>query len=337
MHLYRITIELLSSLITPLKGDTIWGHIVWGIAYHEGEKAVAEFLENEKNSPQFVVSSAFPYGLICKPYPKPPKRTENLDIKTYSKIKKMKKMKYRYASEFLNVPLPEEYQAELDKQVEQSKKDKLDNKFLQEILKTEIRMHNSIDRYTGTVNEGMLFSTTELWAKPPCFDKLCKKNKEVDEKNNMTKQNPNPHFDIYVLSSFSAERIKTLFSWGFENGFGADASTGKGHIQVTSIEKVQTTKTTNYYMALAPFALPKSSELELRADVFLRTGKIGGAFASYMNPYKKTVLLYAEGAVIKSPEPIKYVGSLLTDIHSDSRICQAGYAPVIPIEEEEEA
>jgi CRISPR-associated protein Csm4 len=61
MTLYRITIELCSALVTPLKGDTIWGHIVWGIANHEGDEAVAEFLEQEKKaSPALAVSNAFP-------------------------------------------------------------------------------------------------------------------------------------------------------------------------------------------------------------------------------------------------------------------------------------
>ena len=37
MQLYKVAIQLESSLVTPLKGDTIWGHVVWGIANHEGD------------------------------------------------------------------------------------------------------------------------------------------------------------------------------------------------------------------------------------------------------------------------------------------------------------
>lgn len=50
MQLYRASIKLQSALITQLKGDTIWGHIVWGIANHEGEDAVSNFLAEEKQS-----------------------------------------------------------------------------------------------------------------------------------------------------------------------------------------------------------------------------------------------------------------------------------------------
>ena len=71
MQLYRASLKLKSSLVTPLKGDTIWGHIVWGIANHEGEDAVKKFLDAEKKSePELIVSSAFPKGTICKSFPK---------------------------------------------------------------------------------------------------------------------------------------------------------------------------------------------------------------------------------------------------------------------------
>ena len=44
MQLYKVSIKLKSAFVTPLKGDTIWGHIVWGIANHEGDDTVANFL-----------------------------------------------------------------------------------------------------------------------------------------------------------------------------------------------------------------------------------------------------------------------------------------------------
>ncbi len=61
MQLYKVSIKLKSAFVTPLKGDTIWGHIVWGIANHEGDDTVANFLEEEKSAtPSLIVSSAFP-------------------------------------------------------------------------------------------------------------------------------------------------------------------------------------------------------------------------------------------------------------------------------------
>ena len=94
MQLYKATIKLESSLVTPLKGDTIWGHVVWGLSNHEGDEAVSMFLEACKTSePAFIVSSAFPKGTICKPFPQHEPR--KLDMKTgdYAQIKKNKKIK----------------------------------------------------------------------------------------------------------------------------------------------------------------------------------------------------------------------------------------------------
>lgn len=296
MQFYKATIKLNSPLATVLKGDTIWGHVVWGIANHEGDDAVKKFLEDSKSSePPLIVSSAFPKDSVCKPYPQHVDRKECLSKKDYAQIKAGKKQKYVNAADFFTGA---------------EQKEKFEG------LKKVSSMHNGINRFSNTVEEGNLFSSAELWASP----------KE-------------PFFDIYLLSSYPAERVKQLLTWAFENGFGADSSTGKGAISVEKIQKVETVaKKSNKYVALAPFVLEKSDikEDSLRADIFVRTGKIGGAFATYMSPYKKTVILFDEGSVFESDRPLEFVGKLLTDVHADSRICQAGFAPVVPFLEAEE-
>lgn len=291
MQLYKATIKLESSLVTPLKGDTIWGHVVWGIANHEGDEAVAKFLEDCKTSePAFIVSSAFPKGTICKPFPQHEPR--KLDMKTgdYAQIKKNKKIKYVSAGEYIK---------------EITGTDNTAFKF----EKVQI-MHNAIDRFSNTVEEGTLFAVQELWAKQS-------------------------EFDLYILSSYDINRVKELLDWAFENGYGADASTGKGKITVLGVKAAETKQKSTKYVALAPFVMDFSNikEDSLRADTFIRTGKIGGAFASVISPYKKTVVLFDEGAVFETEEPVQFIGNLITDVHSDSRICQAGFAPVIPIGE----
>ena len=68
MKLYKAQIELHSAISTPLKGDTKWGHLVWGLANHEGEESVAAFLQACKGpNPALVVSSAFPEGMLPRP------------------------------------------------------------------------------------------------------------------------------------------------------------------------------------------------------------------------------------------------------------------------------
>ncbi len=323
MQLFKATLKLHSSLITQLKGDTIWGHIVWGIANHEGDGAVEKFLEEEKSGqPSLVVSSAFPKGTICKPYPPHIARKENLSADDYAKIKKSKKQKFVYATDYFaqtekKIPassagMTQKTSAEMATSSGNNVIVGLDPTISS--FEKVSAMHNSINRFSGTVEGSSLFAASELWAE-------------------------NPDFDLYVLSSYPQERVKELLTWAFENGFGADSSTGKGKIEVGNVVKVETKHFTGKYVALAPFVLNDGKteiknpvkEGTLNADIFVRTGKIGGAFSSFMSPFKKTVLMFDEGAVFESGEDLQFIGKLLTDVHSDKRICQSGFAPVLPV------
>lgn len=293
MQLYKATIKLESSIVTPLKGDTIWGHVVWGIANHEGDEAVSDFLEACKtNEPAFIVSSAFPKGTICKPYPKHEPRKLSMKTKDYAEIKKNKKIKFVPASDYFE------------------NCDKIENQSFK--YEQSQVMHNSINRFSNTVEDGNLFAVQEMWA-------------------NQT------DFDLYVLSSFAEERVKQLLEWAFENGYGADSSTGKGKVSVEDIVLVETKQKSTKYVVLAPFVITDFSNIKedsLKSDTFIRTGKIGGTFATSMSPYKKTIIMFDEGAVFETNEPIQFIGNLITKVHSDERICHSGFAPVIPLGDE---
>jgi len=295
MALYRIRFELCSPIVTPLKGDTIWGHIVWGIANRESSAAVTDFLEQERaEPPALVVSSAFPAGMLCRPMPLPVDRDGGLKIDDYSKIKKAKKIKYVPASNYFD------------------ESETADNDGEDPLKKVKV-MHNTIDRAVNSVLEGGLYSVEEMWAKIPAWD-------------------------LYIQSSFDSARIKELVGWAFENGYGADASTGKGKVAIKGDPVLVETKKQegDYYMALGPFVGSNKNITNLRADIFVRAGKLGGAFAASMSPWKKPVVLYDEGAVFKCGSNNGYVGTLLEDMHADNKsICQSGFAPVIPVDYKE--
>ena len=263
MTLYRIRFELCSAVITPLKGDTIWGHIVWGIANHEGDEAVAKFLEQEKSEPPaLVVSSAFPAGMLCRYLPLPAKRDDSLSIDKYSEIKKNKKIKYMNASEYFEgTETPPAAMEDILKGTP--------------VMHNTLTMHNTIDRSINTVLEGGLYSTEEKW--PGILHGSTYTN--ID-------------WDFYILSSFAPECIKELVEWAFENGYGADASTGKGKIVIKSDPiPMKPKKSGSTYMALGPFVDTKNELKDIRADIFVRSGKLGGSFASGLSPHKKPVVL----------------------------------------------
>lgn len=293
MALFRIQIELKSPLATPLKGDTIWGHAAWGIANHEGEQAVADFIKDCKENAAFIPSSAFPAGFVCKQIPEVTERVENLSPEDYARIKRGKKIKYEGTARYF------------DGACETHARDGK-NPFEKAVV-----THNTISRLSNSVLDGGLYSAEEMWAR-----------KE------------NSLFDIYILSSYTAARVKNLCEWAFENGFGADSSVGKGRIEIHgNPTEVRAKLTGKKYMALSPFVVSDMNLIQnLRADVFVRSGKIGGSFVSSHAPYKKTVVLYEEGAVFESEKHLEYIGEILGDVHSDQRIAQCAAAPVIPIE-----
>jgi CRISPR-associated protein Csm4 len=293
MTLYRISFKLGSSLVTPLKGDTIWGHIVWGIANHEGNDNVTQFLKQEAKEPVLVVSSAFPKGMVCQPLPPPTDRNEDPD----AGVKKKKKIKYVPAWDYLT---------ETEEIAEDEKN--------QNPLKSMQVMRNTIDRVTNNVlKEQSPFPTEEIWSAIP-------------------------DWDLYILSSFSPEYVKDLVEWAFENGYGADASTGKGKIkEISAAVAVKPKKQGKTYMALGPFVDCGNGINDLRADIFVRSGKLGGAFATGRSPYKKPVVLYDDGALFQFNGTIEYTGKLLDKMYgpeeyNELNICQSGFAPVIPIE-----
>ncbi|OJF75914.1 MAG: hypothetical protein BKP49_09670 [Treponema sp. CETP13] len=305
MSLYKISIKLLSPISTPLMGDTIWGHVVWGIANHEGDDAVNTFLSGCRTGDDpFVVSSAFPHGYVCKPIPTVKKRKSFLSTIDYAQIKKNKKIRYISASNFFdNISKIKDSDVMFD-------------------FENYEQTRNAVNRISGTAENGILFSTSELWAKAE-----------------------NSTYDLYVWTNKSIQRIQNLFTWAFENGYGANSSIGNGNIHVlkTIQEILPKAEKSFTYLALGPFVrsqnggIPDDGIKTICADTFTRTGKIGGMFAGgVLQPYKKTVVLFNEGAVITATKPLKYVGVLLTDIHSDSRICQSGFAPVIPIDLQED-
>jgi len=341
MTLYRIRFKILSAVVTPLKGDTIWGHIVWGIANHEGDEAVAKFLEQEKScTPELVVSSAFPAGMICRALRPPEERKESFGTEEYSEIKEKKKIKYESASDYfhdteapVNAVTENPFKSitvmhnTIDRSTNTAIKEKKNIKYesasdyfldtqapvnavTENPFKSITVMHNTIDRSTNTVMEGGLYSSEEKWI-----------GKDTE-------------WDLYILSSYSPERVKELVGWAFENGYGADASTGKGRIDEIKSGPIQVKPKNSgkHYMALGPFTDPKNELKDIRADIFVRSGKVGGAFAASLSPYKKPVVLYDEGAVFDCDNEIEYAGVLLDKMHGkDGRICQSGFAPVIPI------
>ena len=70
MKVYEITLKPVTGFGTPLKGDTIFGHFCWQIAYDEAllGKTIDDLLSNYNSKPFAVFSSAYPKFCEGKEY-----------------------------------------------------------------------------------------------------------------------------------------------------------------------------------------------------------------------------------------------------------------------------
>ncbi len=301
MNLYRLHISLAGRLATPLIGDTLFGHFVWGIARREGQEAASAFIDQLGERP-FIVSSAFPRGYVPKPLLS--HWSDDREVPAYQK--KLKKLKY--------IPLELLLSGEPINAF--TFKDLIDKSPL--IQKGLDRLHATVDRWNeGTLEETGLFASTEYWfgaAKPGGGTAL---------------------FDIYILSIESTERVVELSQWAFENGFGADASTGAGKIEILGLEETKFPENGNRAMVLGPFVLsPSQMPKNLCANIFVRRGKISLDFNEITNPFKKPIVFYEEGGTFVWEEGmLPYIGEIVKNVHSDPRIIQQGWAPVLRFNE----
>ena len=64
MQTYRLTLQPLSALGTPLAGDTLFGQLCWTLRHQLGNDTLTSLLEGyTQGQPFAVVSDALPQGL----------------------------------------------------------------------------------------------------------------------------------------------------------------------------------------------------------------------------------------------------------------------------------
>ena len=68
MKLHRYLVRPLSPWGTPLRGDTLYGLVLWRIAELDGDAACRETIAAFRSGrPPFVLSSAIPHGMLFAP------------------------------------------------------------------------------------------------------------------------------------------------------------------------------------------------------------------------------------------------------------------------------
>ncbi len=310
MTYYKLTLTLKSPLGTALAADTLFGHLCWGLAMHEGESAISEFLaEMNGDEPPLIISDPFPRQYW--PTPTIPFENQSNEEKSAAKPHDKKKLTklnwisqnvfHQWINDLRWSTMPD--CSECDGP---------------EYLKASVA-HVSINRLTsGPMETNGLFFDNQIFVKHPKSD--------------------DPQFDVYLLTSLPVDRVRQLFEWGLEGGYGRDSSVGMGHLIIGDISPwtPPTISSANALLTLGPMVPAKNDPTNGFWRVETRFGKLGGPLATMddeqnFQPFKYPLTQIKTGAVFLGANQ-KFLGRMVHNIHPQRpEVVQYGYALTLPV------
>ncbi|MCB9852812.1 MAG: hypothetical protein H6819_06930 [Phycisphaerales bacterium] len=305
MNSFRVTLALRSPLGTPLVADTLFGHFCWGIVYHEGESALAEFLEAMGSDiPPLVISDPIPSGFWPMPVlPSPLSTDVDEAISSLSLGDSDVVARRDFSRELLRRPwIPHDSWSSLATSMDAKSVIRVLAKSASPAAVEPVAAsvpHNTIHRLSGqTLEHGGLHFDQQLFPPGPL------------------------RYDVWASSTFAEDRLRDLFEWGLEGGYGRDGSAGKGHLTVEEVVACDrpAVANPNAVMALGVFA-PRQTDPSCglwKTDV--RLGKLGGAFATDADDdqsgvFKYPVVLLQRGSVFLSRAPTPMLGRMVRNVH----------------------
>ena len=333
LHRYKITPR--SPVITPLASDTLFGHLCWAIRYREGGEALEKFLQEYGQGPAPVIfSSCFAADTLPRPALPPPSRAQTAGFvesafgdtpralfKGLSAIKKWNKAGRISLEDWQN--LKDGYDPLKLYSLLLSRRDS-EGEAKASAPVQDSTMHNTINRESGTVQEGGLFVRDKTWYARDSVLDLYVRTRDPEA--------------AAVADWFLTEYLPA-------SGFGADKSAGMGVLDIEKDRDFDPTaleaQNSNVRMSLSFCAFHGMEQYPALYRLTTRFGKLGGDFAYSSptggppRPFKKPILMFAPGAVFGCDSRLDDVG-LLKNVHSDERIRHCGVPLTIPFSIKEE-
>jgi len=338
---YEITIKPVSGFGTPLKGDTLFGHICWQAVYDEGlfGMSIDKLLSDYAKNPFMVVSSAYPKlnnGYAMKRPDMPLDMLFRFEgqnksdiIKSRKEFKKKRWMLVRnnqritsikadgmyFSDEQLFKELSETEDAETQRQIRK--------KGLKSFISDYSQPHNSINRLTGTTGEGRFAPFT------------------VDQIVYM----PDTELVVFIglREDIKIEQVVRALEQIGDSGFGKDASTGLGRFKDIRHKEIDLfemgSESPNASFTLAPCVPEKDMFSQMFFSPFTRFGRHGNVLAKSGKPFKNPVIMADEGAVFifkdRVPTDKPYIGTAVTGISkAEPDSVAQGYSLYIPVKVE---
>ncbi len=309
MKTFMVKFKVLSPVITPFQSDTIWGHIAWACYYIWGEKGCKDFIQAHKEGNPTLVSNAYPDGFLPVPYiPLVGEGSEIVEREIFKRIKKRRLMKVENFGKVKDGLSPSKLFEVLKNEIKDE--EKAGKRFINSTVQTvtETILRNRIDRLTFTTAEmGKLFATEETFYN---WDMVM--------------------WFAIKTEFFSEVEIERILKCIELNGFGADASVGKGRIKFIELaeQKLPEAGDGNAFMSISNF-IPVEDEFMQFEDawykLFTKFPKVGG-YLALIDPFKKPLLFFEAGSVFKVGEVRDYYGCLVENVHSNKDVVQYAYA-----------
>jgi CRISPR-associated protein Csm4 len=344
LKIYEITIKPVSGFGTPLKGDTIFGHFCWQIAYDETLLGcrINDLLSSYNTKPFAVFSSAYPkfcdgkiYHYALKTPDLPSDQLFPVPDDMDNRREMIKKRKEYKAKRWMMIKEGEKFSS--FRELEFLNDDKLLHRAtenLTEEMKRRMRKigskgfisafsqpRNTINRLTGTTGEG----------------RFAPFNIDQDV------YYPETELALFVgidETVTDIDRIKKILERIGSIGFGKDASTGLGRFELGGESEIVLSeigsKSPNACYTLAPCVPEKGTFSEMFFAPFTRFGRHGDILAKSSNPFKNPVIMADEGGVFipKGHHVFEkpYIGRAITNVSKalPNTVTQ-GYSLYIPV------
>lgn len=337
MELYEITIRPEGALGTPLRGDTIFGHFCWQVAYDPSlvQDGLSPNIRRYAEQPYVIFSSAFPrfdsdgsgivYGLKRPALPLE-WLFPSVDQDRLARARERKSNKARtwmLAGSDLKLDVSKGHFLSDDELFS-----KIDTGFRQRphwsdsyhIIHRCSRAHNTIHRFSGTTGPGEF---------APYSQELQYYAMDIS-------------LAIFVLIDETVTDIVSVKK-GLERigklGFGKDASIGLGRFSVVGSQQMPPTHANGCraLYCLAPTVPVPGSYTEAYFVPFVRFGKHGDTLARSDNPFKNPVIMADEGAVFvpRDKEALSqpYWGRAVANVSLSQRDAVVqGYSICLPIQ-----
>lgn len=305
MKTYQIIIRPITGFGTPLKGDTLFGHICWQIYYDKSLVNIDldTLLSNYTTNPFCIVSSAYPYK-DNKVFLKRPSLPLHYIFKFSAEelVRRRKELK-RLNYFTLDLPLPPLSQIKY-------------TNLIAEITDEQVRC--SIHRIFGktAIAPFAPFSVSKKWFLTDLA------------------------IFVGVREDIPIDGIIKALERVGHYGFGKDATSGWGKFKILFYEEIDLCagfrETCNAYYTLSPF-VPENNQRykEIYYEPFIRFGRHGDMLSISKNPFKAPVLMADEGAVC-FPEkfnPQTYIGKPVYNVSAvEPKTVVQGYTLVVPVE-----